>query len=58
MWGVCLGIGKNVVPPLLHVPHAVVTGVLYSSVGIRYFIFMVISGHVPQNGHKTSSLYS
>jgi hypothetical protein len=26
--------------------------------GIRYFIFMVISGHIPQNGHKTNSLYN
>ena len=24
----------------------------------RDFIFMVIYGHIPQNGHKTSSLYN
>jgi hypothetical protein len=25
---------------------------------IRDFIFMVIYGHIPQNGHKTGSLYN
>jgi hypothetical protein len=35
MWGVCLGIGENVVPPLLMPPDALVTGVLHSSVAMR-----------------------
>ncbi len=26
--------------------------------GVRYFIFMVIFGHIPQNGHRTNSLYN
>ena len=30
---------------------------LYYTTWIWDFIFMVIYGHIPQNGHKTNSLY-